>query len=110
MGAYDFAAVSLGAGLGASLRWWLCHRLNPVFSTLPLGTLAANLLGGFLIGLAAALISRHPSLTSETQLQELVERERIRIFYAHIPARFGVLNPDEDNPPFAAQDAQEARL
>ena len=46
-------AVFLGAGLGALLRWSMGTALNPIFPTLPLGTLAANLLGGVLIGSAA---------------------------------------------------------
>ena len=44
-------AVGAGAVLGAWLRWALGLLLNPVFPTLPLGTLAANLFGGFVIGI-----------------------------------------------------------
>jgi len=47
-------AVALGAALGAWLRWLLGAWLNPQTGSLPLGTLAANLLGGFLVGLAVA--------------------------------------------------------
>jgi CrcB protein len=47
-----FIAVGAGAALGAWLRWALSAWLNPVFPTLPLGTLAANLVGGLLVGLA----------------------------------------------------------
>ena len=43
-------AVGLGGVLGCWLRWMLGAWLNPVFPTLPLGTLAANLLGGVLMG------------------------------------------------------------
>lgn len=43
--------ISIGAALGALLRWHLGLWLNPAFPTLPLGTLAANLIGGLLIGL-----------------------------------------------------------
>lgn len=43
-------AVGIGAALGAWLRWVLAIWLNPVFPTIPLGTLTANLLGGFTIG------------------------------------------------------------
>jgi len=43
-------AVGVGAALGAWLRWVLGIWLNPVFPTVPLGTLSANLLGGFIIG------------------------------------------------------------
>jgi CrcB protein len=45
-------AVGVGAAVGAWLRWWLGVALNPVFPTLPFGTLAANLVGGYLMGLA----------------------------------------------------------
>ncbi|MBS0458294.1 MAG: fluoride efflux transporter CrcB [Proteobacteria bacterium] len=43
--------ISIGAALGALLRWHLGLWLNPIFPTIPLGTLAANLVGGLLIGL-----------------------------------------------------------
>lgn len=68
MGAYGFAAVGFGAAVGAWLRWWLGIRFNPVFVTLPLGTLGANLLGGLLVGIAVALIERHPGLPPEVRL------------------------------------------
>jgi CrcB protein len=48
----SFLAVGSGAALGAWLRWALGLLLNSVFPTLPLGTLAAKLLGGFIIGVA----------------------------------------------------------
>jgi PII-like signaling protein len=31
-------------------------------------------------------------------LLELLRKEKIRLFYAHIPARFGVINPDPQDP------------
>ncbi|MDA8095886.1 MAG: fluoride efflux transporter CrcB [Betaproteobacteria bacterium] len=68
MGLYGLAAVGSGAACGAWLRWWLGLRLNPVFPTVPLGTLAANLLGGLLIGLAVAYLNRHPELAPEVRL------------------------------------------
>lgn len=46
----NFVAVGSGAALGAWARWGLGLLLNPLFPTLPFGTLTANLLGGFLIG------------------------------------------------------------
>jgi CrcB protein len=61
-------AVFCGAGLGALLRWGLGVRLNSVFPTLPLGTLAANLLGGLLVGLAIAWFGRHPGVPPEMRL------------------------------------------
>src|SRR5579862_2768184 len=50
LSASGFTAVGIGAALGAWLRWALAIWLNPVFPTIPLGTLSANLLGGFIIG------------------------------------------------------------
>lgn len=63
-----FLAVGLGAACGAWLRWWLGMGLNPIFPTLPLGTLAANLLGGYLIGVAVAFFGQHPGLSPEVRL------------------------------------------
>jgi fluoride exporter len=63
-----FLAVGSGAALGAWLRWLLGIFLNPIFPTLPLGTLAANLLGGFLMGLAVAIISHFEALPAEARL------------------------------------------
>ena len=48
-------AISLGASIGALLRWQFGDRFNSVFPTIPPGTLAANLVGGYVIGLAIAL-------------------------------------------------------
>lgn len=50
----QFAAVGIGAAIGAWLRWGLSTWLNPRVPQFPLGTLAANLIGGYLIGLAVA--------------------------------------------------------
>ncbi len=61
-------AVFIGAGLGALLRWILGMALNPILPTLPLGTLAANLLGGLLVGLAVVWSARHPSAPPELRL------------------------------------------
>ncbi len=61
-------AISLGASMGAVLRWLLGLSLNSLFPAIPLGTLTANLLGGYLIGLAAALFAGHPSLAPEWRL------------------------------------------
>lgn len=61
MGVYSFFAVFGGAGLGACLRWWLGILCNPLFPTVPLGTLAANLLGGYLVGVAVAFLPSTPA-------------------------------------------------
>ena len=63
-----FFAVGAGAAIGAWLRWWLGVLLNPVFPTLPLGTLAANLLGGYMMGLALAVLSHFEALPTEIRL------------------------------------------
>ncbi len=64
----SFLAIGLGAMLGAWLRWGLGLWLNPAYPSLPVGTLAANLLGGYLIGMAIAFFSQHPGLTPEWRL------------------------------------------
>jgi CrcB protein len=63
-----FAAVGVGAMLGAWARWGLGLLLNPVFPTLPLGTLAANLVGGYLMGLALGFLSHFEALSPEVRL------------------------------------------
>jgi CrcB protein len=68
MGAGGFIAVGVGAALGAWLRWGLGLLLNPVMPTLPLGTLAANLVGGYLMGIAMGVISHYASLPAEARL------------------------------------------
>lgn len=49
-------AIAVGATFGAWGRWWLGLLFNHVFPQLPFGTLAANLVGGFLMGAVLALI------------------------------------------------------
>jgi CrcB protein len=68
MGFYAFLAIGIGAATGAWLRWGLGMLLNPVFPTLPLGTLASNLLGGFLMGMAMELLMRYAVLPPELRL------------------------------------------
>lgn len=63
-----FIAIGFGAALGAWLRWGLGLWLNPKFAVLPYGTLAANLLGGYLIGVAIAYFAQHPGLPPEWRL------------------------------------------
>lgn len=61
-------AVSIGAALGACLRWGLGMLLNPVWPTIPLGTLAANLMGGLLMGVAMELMARATTMSPELRL------------------------------------------
>lgn len=53
-------AVATGAAVGALARWRLSVWLNPLHQALPPGTLAANLIGGYLVGLIVAWLSQHP--------------------------------------------------
>lgn len=64
----SWLAVGGGAAVGAWLRWGLGTLLNPVFPTLPLGTLAANLVGGLMMGVAMELVTRHSLLAPELRL------------------------------------------
>lgn len=65
---WAIAAIALGASLGALGRWGLSLWLNPLAPQLPLGTLAANLAGGYLVGLALAFFTSHASLAPEWRL------------------------------------------
>lgn len=62
------AAISAGASLGALLRWLLALALNPWLPLLPLGTLAANLVGGYGIGLVLGWLALHPELPPQLRL------------------------------------------
>lgn len=64
----SLVAISLGASLGAILRWGLGMAFNALFPTIPPGTWLANMLGGYLIGLALAYFSQHASLSPEWRL------------------------------------------
>ncbi len=68
MSGTGFLAVGVGAALGAWLRWWLSVLLNTVVPNLPLGTLIANLIGGFLIGLAVEYFGQQGSIPLELRL------------------------------------------
>lgn len=61
-------AISIGASAGAVLRWLLGRSLNTFFPLIPPGTLAANLLGGYLIGMALAVFTALPNLSPEWRL------------------------------------------
>ena len=68
MGFTGFLAVGVGGVLGCWLRWMLGVLLNPLFPTVPLGTLAANLLGGFLMGCVLGLFDHYQTLPPELRL------------------------------------------
>ncbi|AKR43968.1 fluoride efflux transporter CrcB [Methylophilus sp. TWE2] len=61
-------AISVGASLGALLRWQLGLKLNSLLPALPLGTLSANLIGAYIIGFAIAYFSQLPQLSPEARL------------------------------------------
>lgn len=68
MGLTAFLSVGLGASIGAWLRWLLSIGLNAVFPLLPLGTLIANMLGGYLMGLAMGFITLGGMVSPELRL------------------------------------------
>ncbi|MCX7182844.1 MAG: fluoride efflux transporter CrcB [Nitrosospira sp.] len=68
MSIYAVAAVGVGAALGAWLRWWLDLILNPIFPLLPFGTLLANLVGGYLVGIAVEYFFYNAALSFEARL------------------------------------------
>ncbi|MDP2759390.1 MAG: fluoride efflux transporter CrcB [Sideroxyarcus sp.] len=68
MTAYALLAIGIGAACGAWLRWGLGLWLNPALPELPMGTLAANLIGGYCIGLAIAFFMQHPGIPPEWRL------------------------------------------
>jgi CrcB protein len=68
MGIFAVISVGIGAACGAWLRWGLGLWLNPLFPSIPPGTLAANLLGAYLMGLAIAAFSHWSGLSPELRL------------------------------------------
>lgn len=65
---HSLFAVCLGACAGASLRWLANQALNPLVAALPLGTLAVNWLGGWLMGVALGVFSLIPHAAGEWRL------------------------------------------
>ncbi len=68
MGLTALITVGTGAALGAWLRWLLGLLLNPLFPTLPLGTLAANVLGGLMMGLALGAFAHYEAMAPHWRL------------------------------------------
>ena len=64
----SWLAVGLGAAIGAWLRWCLGMWLNTVHQHIPLGTLVANLAGGFIIGMATSFFFWHNNISPEWRL------------------------------------------
>ena len=65
---WQFTAVGFGAALGAWLRWGFSFWLGPRSGAWPLGTIASNLVGGYLVGIAVAIFAMRPGLAPEWRL------------------------------------------
>ena len=74
-------AIALGAVLGALLRWQLGAKFNSLFPTIPPGTLVANLIGAYVIGLGIAFFGFCGSLTTfstfSAEITTLLQQGRI---------------------------------
>jgi len=61
-------AVAIGGAVGALARWMISYKLNVYFPAIPPGTLAANVIGGYIVGLAIAFFAARPELPAEWRL------------------------------------------
>lgn len=64
----SIVAICVGACAGALLRWLLSVKLNGIFPHVPPGTLAANLVGAYIVGFAIAFFAQSPSISPEWRL------------------------------------------
>jgi fluoride exporter len=64
----SLVAVAVGGMLGCLLRWVLAMFLNRYFPSIPPGTLAANLIGCYIIGIALAFFAQYPAFAPEWRL------------------------------------------
>jgi fluoride exporter len=64
----NWLAIAVGGVLGGWLRYALQSAMNAIQPELPLGTLAANLVGGFLVGIAIAFFGANPALSPAWRL------------------------------------------
>ena len=64
----SFLAVVIGGALGCVSRWLLGMALIMIFPAIPPGTLVANLLAAYLVGLALAFFGAHPELPPQWRL------------------------------------------
>jgi CrcB protein len=64
----SWLAVGTGAAIGAWLRWGLSLLLGSMHAYVQVGTLVANLVGGYLVGLALGFFSANPGLSPEWRL------------------------------------------
>ena len=68
MSGLGLLAVAIGAAAGAWLRWLLGLLFNSLFTPVPPGTLAANLIGGYIIGAAIGFFAQAPGIAPEWRL------------------------------------------
>ncbi|MCG8276209.1 fluoride efflux transporter CrcB [Stenotrophomonas sp. NLF4-10] len=61
-------AIAVGSVLGGLMRWGLGLRLNALFPDVPPGTLAANMIAGYIVGIALAFFAQAPGLSPEWRL------------------------------------------
>jgi len=61
-------SIALGSSLGGMLRWGLSVKFNALWAVMPLGTYLANIVAGYIAGLAFAFFSQLPSLSPEWRL------------------------------------------
>lgn len=61
-------SIAIGSSFGGILRWLLSLKFNSLLPNLPLGTLAANLVAGYLVGLAVAYFAQSPTFSPEWRL------------------------------------------
>jgi CrcB protein len=61
-------AICVGASAGALMRWWLGLALNHYYPTLPPGTVAANLIGAYVIGIALVVFSSSAAVAPEWRM------------------------------------------
>lgn len=61
-------AIALGSVLGGLLRWGLGLKLNSLFPAVPPGTLSANLIAGYIVGVAVAYFAQAPGIAPEWRL------------------------------------------
>lgn len=64
----SFVAVALGGAIGCVFRWYLAIFLNRYFPLIPPGTLAANLIGCYLIGVAVGFFTTYPTVAPEWRI------------------------------------------
>jgi len=64
----SIAAICIGASVGALLRWFLGLKLKSLLPAIPMGTVASNLIGGYVIGVLVAYFASRPDLAPEVRL------------------------------------------